>query len=77
MIEPMYMVKWLTDFISKYRNRELPIEYYRELDRGNSYSLFDSDMGKYINVSDTNEIDSLNISTNYLNYVLPLSNLYI
>jgi hypothetical protein len=71
------MVKWLTNFISAYRRRELPIEYYRELDKGNSYSLYDDMTGKYIMVADTNDKSNLDINKNYIQYILPLANLYI
>ena len=76
-VNPRMMVKWLTNFISAYRRRELPIEYYRELDKGNSYSLYDDMTGKYIMVADTNDKSNLDINKNYIQYILPLANLYI
>jgi hypothetical protein len=77
MAEPSHVIKWLTEFVRRYRNRELPIGYYRELARGNSYLLYDAQLDKYIAVSDTDDVDNLNIANNYVGYILPLANLYI
>lgn len=77
MINYKIMIKEITDFIRRYRSRELPIEYYRQLNKYNCYELWDSNMNKFIQVSDTDRINDINIGYNYINYVLPLANMYI
>ena len=57
----------LKNYRSKYLNRELPIETYRELDSG--YFRFRDFQLKNINPDMLEDID---ISQNYMNYILPL-----
>ena len=71
------MVYWLNKFIHKYRNRELPIGYYRELNQNHAYRLIDEKFKDPIMVSDTGDIEHLDIRYNYMNYVVPLAGLYV
>lgn len=66
-VDKQQMFTILKNYRRKYLNIELPIETYRELDTG----MFR--VGEYL----TNEIDSslksnMDISQNYMNYILPL-----
>lgn len=67
----------LIPFVKKYKTKKLPIEYYRELARGNSYHVWDEDSQDYIRIEDTDDIENIDISLNYQEYILPLVNLYI
>ena len=70
----------IAKFIRRYRNKELPIGYYRELGFGNAYKVFDPELNRYIFLSDIGEdvdLTNLDISTNYLNYIVPLASLYM
>ena len=65
-------------FIMEYKNRELDIEYYRELSPDSIYSFNENVIGdsKYFkagveNVS-SNMINDINISYNYKKYILPI-----
>jgi hypothetical protein len=69
----------IAKFIRRYRNKELPIGYYRELGFGNAYKVFDPELNHYIFLADIGEdadLSNLDISTNYLNYIVPLASLY-
>lgn len=68
---------FLSQFVYKYREHLLPHEYYRELNQVNAYKLKKNDENNvnYIDeIDDTNKID---ISFNYLNYIVPLVGLYL
>lgn len=57
----------LKSYRSKYLNRQLPVETYRELDSG----LFR--MGKYtMDNIDESSLPYIDITQNYMNYILPL-----
>lgn len=66
-ISPDIMFSLLKNYRSKYLNRELPLETYRELDSG-SFRL-----NKYLMENcDENMRNEIDISQNYMNYILPL-----
>lgn len=69
--------RYLTKFISAYRKKELPIGYYRELAQGNSFKVWDEGLQKYIRISDTAEVEPIDIGLNYMEYIVPLTGLYI
>lgn len=72
------LIKFMKRFIMEYKNRELDIEYYRELSPDSIYSFNENVIGdsKYFkagveNVS-SNMINDINISYNYKKYILPI-----
>ena len=70
----------LAKFIRDYRNKELPIGFYRELGVGNAYKVYDPELNRYLFLADIGEdadLANLDISTNYFNYIIPLAGLYI
>ena len=71
------IIYYITKFIRAYRNRELDIEYYRELSQLNTFRLFDKELGDYINIDATNDILNVDISFNYINYIVPIASLCI
>lgn len=77
LVDRQLMVSWLTTFIRNYRNRNVEIGYYRELSKSNGYKLWSEEMNDFITVNDTDDIENVNISYNYENYILPLANLYV
>ena len=77
LVDRQFMVRWLTTFIRNYRNRDLDIGFYRQLALKQSYSLYSEEVGDMIDVDDTDDIENVDISYNYMNYILPLANLYI
>ena len=74
-MEYSYAAYKLSDFIRKYRNRQLPIEYYRELSRKDAYRIAIS--GDDLYVDETKDTKSVDIIYNYINYIVPLVSLYI
>lgn len=64
--EQLYTI--LKNYRNKYLNRELPVETYRELDSG-LYRINSVYMSKEIDKDLLNDID---ITQNYMNYILPL-----
>jgi hypothetical protein len=60
-------------FVSDYKDRSLPIQYYRELNSDSMYSLFiDDNNDKIIKSEETIKGFDIDISYNYVNYILPL-----
>ena len=68
---------FLNNFIVNYRERNVNINYYRNLDKNLGFDLYDETVGEYITVTETNDIDHVNVMSNYVQYILPLAGLYI
>ena len=66
---------YVTKFIRDYRNRNLPIGYYRELTTESAYRVYSDEVEDYINIKDTDDIANLDIRFNYMNYIVPLANI--
>lgn len=64
----------LVEFSNLYKNRQLPVEYYREFDRNSFYRYKDDGRIVFEDIGDINMID---ISYNYLNIIIPLQNILI
>ena len=72
------LIKYLTDFISDYRNNRLAYGYYRHLDESNFYDVIDEESGNLkIKDVDDNEDVKLDITYNYFNYLVPIVNVFI
>ena len=69
-------VYYITNFIKKYKAKELDIGYYRELSKHDSYSMNISGIGTAY-VDEMNDVADVNISYNYLKYITPLASLYV
>ena len=64
--------QYCKDFVSAYKRRELPLDYYRELNGESSFVVL-TDGGNYHAQSITESmIDDIDISYNYENIVIPL-----
>ena len=62
----------MTSFIRDYRNKDLPIEYYRHLSRDNTYRVWSDELDDYFNIEETGDIESVDIRPNYFDYIIPL-----
>lgn len=71
------MANFLCKFVKEYRNKELPIGYYRELNREHMYSVYDTELDQMLKIKDTGDTEKLDVSYNYFNYIVPLVNLCI
>lgn len=65
--------KELSEFVKAYKNRELDFDFYREFTTESKFRYYDS------LVSNINEsmIEKIDISYNYINYILPLIQLVV
>jgi hypothetical protein len=68
----------LLTFIDKYRHKDLPAGYYRRLSQENNFIIFDEINEEWVEVNDidTSKYD-VDISYNYINYLVPLAGIYI
>lgn len=71
------IARYLVDFIRRYRSKELPIGYYRRLSQDNNYVVYQDSIGEYIEIDETTDIDNIDISYNYINYLVPLVSIYL
>lgn len=66
-------VKFLISFITYYKNRELELGYYRELNKRSMYRVIDLSLKDKYYFSDTgSELENLNIMYNYIEILRPL-----
>ncbi|MFN4245856.1 MAG: hypothetical protein ACK4F9_06920 [Brevinematia bacterium] len=71
-------VKFVVDFSKFYKNKQLEIGFYRELNNQSLYRLKDVYFdGEFIGVENIKDKNYVDISYNYLNYIVPLSSLLI
>lgn len=71
------LVKFFTDFIKLYRNRELDINYYRQLDSESYYTInIDGSQSKVIDLSE-DDYNSVDITYNYFSYLIPMANILL
>lgn len=71
--------KYLIEFSDDYKNRRLPYQYYREMNSENIYR-FAYEVDDYtfnMTAISPDQIEELNITYNYMFYVLPLIRQYI
>lgn len=64
--------KFMKKFITYYRNKELEIGYYREMDTNSLYKTFSKCFDFDIFVDSFYDYDNLDISYNYYNYLVPM-----
>ena len=71
------MVNFITDFIKHYRNRELDVNYYRQLDIDSYFSVnIDGSLSKFEYISDE-DIEKVDITYNYFSYLIPMVNIVL
>lgn len=68
----------LTDFSYYYKNKKLMVGYYRELNQDSFFKLNQKFLGDLLGVNDgTPDIDEIDISYNYMKYIVPLINILL
>lgn len=72
-----YNIKFLTDFAIKYREGKLPIGYYRELNSDSKYKYRQIICDTALLTDHIDSIENINISYNYMNYILPFLRLLL
>lgn len=63
---------YLYDFADRYRKRKLDLDYYREFKSRGEFRLDQTFESGYLEMDVTDDIESLNISYNYINIIIPL-----
>lgn len=67
----------LTDFTYYYKNRKLMIGYYRELNIDSLFKLKRKFSNDFIGIENTSKIDDIDISYNYMKYIVPIINILV
>lgn len=70
-------VKFLKDFCYYYKNRQLEIGYYKELNSISLFRTYESLFKETIGVNYCNAIELLDIGYNYIKYAVPLISILI
>lgn len=67
--------EYLIDFVHDYKNLKLPYQYYRELNRDNCYRTKYELTGYVFNLDQINQdqVHEINITYNYMRFILPLT----
>lgn len=76
-VDRRLVVKYITDFIRMYRQKKLPIEYYRTLTSELMFMVQDDIVGGIIDIDETNDISNVIIDYNYMKYIMPIASLFI
>lgn len=71
------IIRTLVRFVKDYRNRKLPVEFYREMNNSGMYRVYQDYLDDFVEISNTDDIDNLDISYNYINYIAPLASIYL
>ena len=66
------IIKELIDFSYYYKRRDLEIGYYRELNSDSLFHLYTKFNKDMIGIQYTDDIKNVDISFNYLRYIVPL-----
>ena len=72
-----YIIDNIRQFISFYKNKMLHIGYYRELNADSLYKLNIDFLNDHIGVEHTKSLDNIDISYNYLKYIVPIINILL
>lgn len=75
--DPKKINRFLSDFVSMYKNRELDFDYYREFSITNKYLYRTEDDVIYLDSITEDMLDYIDISYNYINIILPLIRILI
>lgn len=67
----------LKEFINYYKNKQLHYGYYRELNRDSLFKLNKSFLHDLVGMTDFTKIEDIDISYNYMNYLVPIMNILL
>lgn len=73
-------IKYIREFIDHYKRRLLDFRYYRELNRDSLFKLNIPGIGTIVvneEAINNESLDTINITYNYMSYIIPLINLNI
>lgn len=75
--ERNYSIKVLMDFARYYKERELQAGYYRELSKDSFYRYKDTIMDFSLGIKNVDDVYDIDISYNYMHYIIPLMNILV
>lgn len=67
-----YNIEYLKEFAHYYKERELDINYYRELSKDSLFRMNHQFLGDTIGMNRIGDVDAVDIRYNYINYVVPI-----
>ena len=71
------VIELIKDFAYYYKNKELNIGYYRELNTQSLFKIHERLFGEKVGLQYTKEKNNIDISYNYMNYVVPLISILV
>ena len=67
----------LTQFANYYKSKGLDVGYYRELNADSLFKLNKTFIGDLVGVQDVDSVDNIDISFNYMKFIVPLIRLLV
>lgn len=64
--------QYCKEFVSVYKRKELPFDYYREFDNTSAFRLVEGTSEYRVSEIGESDVDALQIDYNYKNFILPL-----
>lgn len=71
------IIRQLVGFIDAYKSRNLEVGYYREFNDSSTYRLGTEFLRTPMGLSNVDDVDDINISYNYMNYIRPLVEIFM
>lgn len=71
------VIDLIKDFSYYYKNRELNVGYYRELNMQSLYKINERLFGQMLGIKDIGDVNEIDIQYNYMNYVVPLISILV
>jgi hypothetical protein len=75
--ENSQIIRHLVGFIDAYKSRNLEAGYYRELNDSSTYRLSAEYLKFPMGLSNVDDVDDINISYNFMNYIRPLVEIFM
>ena len=71
------IIRQLVGFIDAYKSRNLEVGYYREFNDSSKYRLSSEYLRIPMGLANVDDVDDINISYNYMNYIRPLVEIFM
>lgn len=71
------VIDLIKDFSYFYKEKQLDIEYYRELNTQSLFKINDRLFGEKVGIKNTKDKSTIDIGYNYMNYVVPLISILV
>ena len=75
--DPQRQSFWLSQFVKKYRQKELPLQYYRELSQSMDFKVYSEEGLLSMSECPEMERENIDVSYNYFKFIVPIVSILI